>query len=156
MASTMIYNHKTHRQTSRSFLVLFYYSILAFYYSILDFYNSTHDFYHSILDFNHWILDFYYSILYFYNSILDLYYSKLAFCNSILDTVRKEILQWFRLRTDSGIVPRRVRIPSVGILTLRRAILELSRFSLCAEHIQGGESIQSSTTPDPKQNRLGK
>ena len=44
------------------------------------------------------------------------------------------------LRTDnSGIVPRKVRIltlsANLGILTLRRAIPELSRFSLCAEHI---------------------
>ena len=43
------------------------------------------------------------------------------------------------LRTDdSGIEPRKVRIPTLsakGILTLRRAIPELSRFSLCAEHI---------------------
>ena len=44
------------------------------------------------------------------------------------------------LRTDnSGIEPRKVRILTLsaylGILTLRRAIQELSRFSLCAEHI---------------------
>ena len=44
------------------------------------------------------------------------------------------------LRTDnSGIVLREVRIltlsANLGILTLRRAIPELSRFSLCAEHI---------------------
>ena len=44
------------------------------------------------------------------------------------------------LRTDnSGIVPCKVRIltlsANLGILTLRRAIPELSRFSLCAEHI---------------------
>ena len=44
------------------------------------------------------------------------------------------------LRTDnSGIVPRQVRIltlsANLGILTLRRAIPDLSRFSLCAEHI---------------------
>ena len=44
------------------------------------------------------------------------------------------------LRTDnSGIVPRQVRIltlsANLGILTLRRVIPELSRFSLCAEHI---------------------
>ena len=44
------------------------------------------------------------------------------------------------LRTDnSGIEPRKVRIltlsANLGILTLRRAIPELSRFSLCAEHI---------------------
>ena len=45
-------------------------------------------------------------------------------------------------RTDnSGIVPCKVRIltlsTNLGILTLRRAIPELSRFSLCAEHIHG-------------------
>ena len=44
------------------------------------------------------------------------------------------------LRTyNSGIVPRKVRIltlsANLGILTLRRAIPELSRLSLCAEHI---------------------
>ena len=44
------------------------------------------------------------------------------------------------LHTDnSGIVPRKVRIltlsANLGILTLCRAIPELSRFSLCAEHI---------------------
>ena len=44
------------------------------------------------------------------------------------------------LRTDdSGIVPRKVRMltlsANLGILTLRRVIPELSRFSLCAEQI---------------------
>ena len=50
------------------------------------------------------------------------------------------------LRTDnSGIVPRKVRIltlsANLGILTLRRAIPELSRFALCAEHIYKGTLI---------------
>ena len=44
------------------------------------------------------------------------------------------------LRTDnSGIEPRKVRIltlsAKIGILTSRGTIPELSRFSLCAEHI---------------------
>ena len=44
------------------------------------------------------------------------------------------------LRTNnSGIVPCKVRIltlsANLGSLTLRRAILELPRFSLCTEHI---------------------
>ena len=42
-------------------------------------------------------------------------------------------------KDDSGIVPRQVRIltlsANLGILTLCRAILKLSRFSLCAEHL---------------------
>ena len=45
-------------------------------------------------------------------------------------------------RDNSGIVPCKVRIltlsANLGILTLRRAIPELSRFSLCAEHIYLG------------------